>query len=153
MATQGGYRQPAEPAAVSGPGALSQRTDGGPGASQPASRLPDAKYGEQQAFQELQAAAPIAAAPGTPAPPAPAEAGPEAVPFSAPTSRPDEPVTAGADAGPGAGQDALGLHRFDPENPALDDLRQTLPALEILATAPFASESLRQYVRYVRSLL
>lgn len=26
----GGYRQPADPASVSGPGALSQRTDGGP---------------------------------------------------------------------------------------------------------------------------
>lgn len=30
MAGHGGYRAPAQPAAVSGPGQLSQRTDGGP---------------------------------------------------------------------------------------------------------------------------
>ena len=30
MAQQGGYRQPSNPAPVSGPGALSKRTDGGP---------------------------------------------------------------------------------------------------------------------------
>ncbi len=30
MAEQGGYRAPSSPAPVSGPGALSQRTDGGP---------------------------------------------------------------------------------------------------------------------------
>ena len=34
MAGRGGYQAPTNPAAISGPGALSQRTDGGP--TQPA---------------------------------------------------------------------------------------------------------------------
>jgi hypothetical protein len=55
--TRGGYRQPSNPAAASGPGALSQRTDGGPGSTkQPIRRLPDAKSGENKAFVEGQQA-------------------------------------------------------------------------------------------------
>lgn len=150
MAEQGGYRQPAEPAAVSGPGALSQRTDGGPGASQPASQLPNAKYGEQQEFQALQAAAPMAAAPGIPAPPG-MEMGPEAVPFSAPTQRPAEPITSGANAGPGPGLDSLGLAQRDPNDASMADLRNALPALELLAQSPYATHEFRQYVRLLRS--
>lgn len=53
--TRGGYRQPSKPAATSGPGALSQRTDGGPGSAkiplkQPIRRLPDADYGANKKF-------------------------------------------------------------------------------------------------------
>ena len=43
--TRGGYRKPQNPAAVSGPGALSKRTDG----KQPVVRVPDVPYGEQAA--------------------------------------------------------------------------------------------------------
>lgn len=88
MAENGGYRQPSNPAMVSGPGALSQRTDGGP--SQPMMDLPDAGYGEQADFQEIQAGAPMAAQP----PP---------VGLAAPTSMPQVPVTDGLPFGPGAG--------------------------------------------------
>lgn len=58
--TKGGYRQPSKPAAVSGPGALSQRTDGGAGNSkQPIRRIPGVAYGEQSALSEQQSAAPL----------------------------------------------------------------------------------------------
>lgn len=93
---------------VSGPGALSQRTDGG----QPIRHIADAKYGEDKAFVEQQKMAPLAD--GGPAGPAPGGAagplaGPPAAspgptgpppqpitPFGAPSAMPDQPVTAGA---------------------------------------------------------
>lgn len=98
------------PALVSGPGALSQRTDGG----QPLRHIADAKYGEDKANIAQQKAAPLAnsADQGTPplAPsssgvggPGPGPAGgaapsapPQAItPFTAPTTNPDQHVTAG----------------------------------------------------------
>ena len=51
--TRGGYRKPQNPAAVSGPGALSKRTDG----KQPVVRVPDVPYGEQAALTAQQQAA------------------------------------------------------------------------------------------------
>lgn len=98
---RGGYQQPSSPAPVSGPGALSQRTDRG----QPQRQLTGQPYGEAQAFQEQQTQAPMASDPGpagVPArPSAPAVSRPMPTPLSAPTERPNEPVTAGAPIGPG----------------------------------------------------
>lgn len=103
----GGYRQPAQPAAVSGPGAMSQRTDGGPSApTQPVRVASGGDYGSRQASVEQQQAAPLAAGGGAPPPPGPpgaAGASPVAPlpnPFG-PSQRPGEPVTAGAALGPG----------------------------------------------------
>ena len=102
---QGGYRQPTNPAPVSGPGALSQRTDGGAidGMQKPATQapmyMPGLGYGKGGENMANQQAAPLA---GTPTqPPAPA------IPLSAPTMRPNEPITAGVDFGPGPGSEAL----------------------------------------------
>ncbi len=97
MAGRGGYQAPANPAPVSGPGALSQRTDGGVG--QPVRDLPDAKYGENKAFTEQQQGAPLAGA---------SPAMPPIVGLDAPSQRPDEHVTTGVPVGPGAGPEALG---------------------------------------------
>jgi hypothetical protein len=97
------------PAQVSGPGALSQRTDTG---GQPIRSLPDPDYGEATAFRDQQKGAPLAEAPSTPNPRMPEHA---AVPggmeqptsveppvgLFAPTQRPDEPITAGAPVGAG----------------------------------------------------
>lgn len=99
MAQHGGYREPSDPAPVSGPGALSARTDGGPG--QPVRELPNAAYGEGGEFRALQEAAPLAG--GNP-PPRPAP-----VPLTAATERPLEPVTHGAPVGPGAGPEVSGF--------------------------------------------
>lgn len=81
---------------VSAPGAMSTRTDLGVQGAQP---LPDAQYGENARFQEIQRGAPMAA---TMPPPPPMPAG-----LFAPTARPDEPVSAGAAFGEGPGPDAL----------------------------------------------
>jgi hypothetical protein len=99
----GGARTPAQPAPVSGPGALAQRTDGGPAAAQYVSGLP---YGDGQDFYDLQTSAPLGAEAAKTQMRSGAQAtqgGPSmsATPLFAPTARPDEPVTAGAPFGPG----------------------------------------------------
>ena len=114
----GGYQAPARPAPVSGPGALSARTDGGP--QQGVVALPDAKYGENKAFVDQQQGAPLSKTPNQPTAPVSAGAGPGGPPsdpgmgmgapapldlvhMAAPTGRPNEPVTAGAALGAGPG--------------------------------------------------
>jgi hypothetical protein len=117
MAEHGGYRKPANPAPVSGPGAHSKRTDGSPGSKQAISVMPGQDYGQAGQDQAAQQAVRMGGA--TPLP-SPAQAGPggqqgqapqspqyEGGDFGAPSSRPDEPVTAGAPVGPGPGPEAL----------------------------------------------
>lgn len=152
-ANNGGYRRPANPAAVSGPGALSQRTDGGPGAKAAAVKLPDAGYGEQKQFQEIQQGAPIAraGAPSGPGPGAPPSTPPP--PLDSPTGQPGQPVTHGANAGAGPGQEVLGL--FDPGSMAANDvsyLLKYLPQLQYMVDmTPDAPRSTVALVRYLRS--
>lgn len=150
-AGNGGYRKPANPAAVSGPGALSQRTDGGPGAKAAAVKLPDAGYGEQQNFQDIQSGAPIAKG-GAPVGKAEAPSVPPP-PLDAPSARTGEPVTHGADAGPGLGMDSLGL--FDPSQVAAQDVQymmRYLPQLQYAVDmSPDAPRSTVALVRYLRS--
>lgn len=104
MAAPGGYQKPANPAPASGPGALSQRTDGGPADSQPIRVAPGGAYGDRADMVDLQASAPMAQAAAAPR----SMPAVEVTPFGAPTQRPDEPVTAGIDLGAGAGSAALG---------------------------------------------
>ena len=106
MAQQGGYRQPANPAPVSGPGALSKRTDGGPidglkPSTQAPKYMPGLGYGKGGENMANEQSAPLA---GTPTPDFQA---PTAVPLSAPTMRPNEPITSGVDFGPGPGSEAI----------------------------------------------
>lgn len=140
---RGGYQPPANPAAVSGPGALSRRTDG----RQPVRDLPDAAYGEQATFRQDQQGAPMAQAAGPPSV-SPADLS-NVMPLNAPTMRPSEPVTAGADAGPGPGAGVLGLGEDD--DPAWRNLVDILPTLELMANSPAGGHELRQFVRRVRS--
>ena len=92
MAQQGGYRKPNNPAPISGPGALSQRTDGG--GTQPARYMSGLAYGQGQARMQQQTSAPLAGNPvaassqvttGIKLPPI--------TPLTAPTQRPDVPIT------------------------------------------------------------
>ena len=98
MAEQGGYRKPSNPAPISGPGALSQRTDGGP--TQPARYMSGLPYGEGQQNYDNQVAAPMA---GNPVPQMEMP-----TPLMAPTARPNEPITAGVNIGDGPGSEAMG---------------------------------------------
>jgi hypothetical protein len=102
---QGGYRRPSQPAPVSGPGALSQRTDG-----QGARYMAGGEYGEGQEMMDLQTSAPMSktdtmpARRGGAARPMPMmDESEQVTPLFAPTERPGEPITAGAPFGPGAG--------------------------------------------------
>lgn len=147
MATQhGGYRKPSNPAPASGPGALSRRTDGRPNMMS----LPDAEYGEQAAFQEAQAGAPMGSGQAETATAGGIDLS-SIVPLDAPTTRPDEPVTAGAAAGPGVGPEAIGLGAKAIESEDLDRLRRYLPALVEMANRPDSTASFRNYVRLIRA--
>lgn len=147
---RGGYRQPGSPAPVSGPGAMSKRTDGGPG-KQPVRAPSGGQYGDRQDLQQLQQAAPVAASPG-------GDVGaPEAAPvdanvigFGQPTQQPDTPVTAGAASGDGPGPEALGL----PNQPD-EDMRRLvayLPVFEHMANQAGSSKAARNLVRTLKGL-
>lgn len=145
----GGPRTPANPAPVSGPGAMSRRTDG------QAIREPGGlAYGDNAELVNLQRAATMS---GQTAGTTPAAAPPE-VPLSnmtpdlfAPTSRPGEPITAGAPFGPGPGPEALGPNRI-PEGPSKARMMAALPILSRAAEQPYASDELRAIVGLLRSV-
>lgn len=138
---------------VSGPGKFSQRTD-----RQPMAQLPNADYGEQKAYKQLQQDAPMAASPGVP--PAqgmdfasmfgnPAD---RVVPLNAESSQPGVPVTDGAALGAGAGTDAMGFSKPRSQQD-LQNLASQLPVLQFMANQPNASWGLRQLVRNIQGSL
>lgn len=144
---RGGYRAPRRPAVVSGPGALSQRTDGAMN-RQRVMKLPNPEYGEQSEFTGLQGAAPMNRS-GIPTPPIDMS---KVVPLSAPSKYPDEPVTAGIDSGPGPSSAMLGMPT--PADKALDDMQllaDYMPVFTRYAASPDASNQFRTFISYLRS--
>ena len=97
-------------AEVSGPGKQSKRTDLGVlkqstqpiQSTQPAQSYTGGAYGNNKAMAMQQAAAPLA---GNPMP--------KITSITAPTERPDEPITSGIDMGPGPGSASLNLPNND----------------------------------------
>lgn len=148
MAGKGGYQPPARPAPVSGPGALSQRTDGGPG--QPIRVPTGGSYGEATNLESLQQAAPLA---GTSGGSVPSLLGglslPEGVGFDQGTQQPGTPVTDGAALGPGAGLESLGITQA--EDADLQQLVNYLPVFETMANVPGSSKSARNLVRELKA--
>jgi hypothetical protein len=149
----GGYRQPGSPAPVSGPGSLSKRTDGGPGSAHQPIRVPTGgQYGDASQLRADQQGAPVAAsAGGDQAPPPGLLAGlslPPGTSFAEGTTRPDEPVTAGAASGPGPGPEALGLPNQEGQD--MQALAAYLPVFEHIANQPGASAGMRQLVRAIK---
>lgn len=147
----GGYRKPEKPAAVSGPGKFSQRTDGKPGA-QPVRPMTGGAYGEGQEMNELQSSAPMSDTSGQPAPNGvpPVLAGSGVMPMGEPSERPDEPITAGIDAGPGPGSEAMasGIKETD----EIAKVKSYLPLLERHLDNTDVPDSVRSLYRYVRDL-
>lgn len=144
--TSGGYHPPANPAQVSGPGALSRRTD----QPQPAMQIPDAKYGEQQDFQEIQGGAPMSAPSGGGSPmpmgmPAPTGLG-------EPSMMPDQPVTSGASMGAGPGTEALNI-----PSDSRESLRKMygpiLPALIVESQSRYATQQFKDAVAALIAIL
>lgn len=152
----GGKRRPNRPAPVSGPGSLSRRTDGGP--AQPARYVSGLPYGEGQEFMDLQSSAPMSASPTAQTPTmrfsGASEGSPSLVPLSAPTQRLDEPVTAGADAGPGPDSGVLGLGNAESTDMARAAAQMTeyMPALLFLAAQPTTSPETRNLIRRLREI-
>jgi hypothetical protein len=104
----GGYQQPSNPAPVSGPGELSQRTDGGAidGMTQPAQEWKGLPYSENKAVNDTQAAAALA---GNPYPTV------NITPLNANTQRPNEELTHGNPFGPGGGSEVMrGMPNYAP---------------------------------------
>lgn len=129
MAEWGGYRQPTNPSPVSGPGALSQRTDGPLHAPVPGTSPGQSGSGTITAGPD----------PST------------LTPLGAPSARPEEEIFAGMPMGPGAGSTMphpSGLDEKDRER-----LRSWLPVLIFQASQPEASAQLKQYVRKLRGEL
>jgi hypothetical protein len=106
-------------------------------------QLPDAKYGEQKDFQEIQSGAPMSAPSmgnggGLPSLTAP-------TPLSAPSNRTGEPVTSGAAMGAGPGPDALNI-----PSDSRESLRRMygpiLPALIAESQSRFATQQQKDAV-------
>ena len=97
---RGGYRQPNNPAPVSGPGSLSKRTDGGAteGMTQPQQEYTGFGYGENGKLAEQQSGAKLA---GNNVP------GFNFTPLTAPSERPNEPITSGINMGDGGGTELM----------------------------------------------
>lgn len=151
----GGARTPNRPAPVSGPGRLSQRTDGGPQQTQ--ARMSGMPYGENSDFMDIQSSAPLAAAPSVSNTRArntsPTGQSAAATPLFSPTQRPDEPITAGSIVGPGDGPAV-------PENPGMSATNASdaqligryLPGLMQSASSANAPEGFVRFVRHLRNL-
>lgn len=147
---------PQNPAGVSGPGPLSKRTDGGP--AQALRDLPDAKYGENSQFQALQQGASLSASPSPQGqsmgidqgslPPNPAAG--QVVPLSAPSGRPNEPVTSGAAMGAGPGPSALGGQPAQVASQDMGKISQALPLFEMMANMNDALPSTRLFVNLLK---
>jgi hypothetical protein len=100
-------------------------------ATQAAKYVPGLPYGEGKALMQTQQASPLAAAPsieqsGMPSGLASAAASQTVIPLNAPSQRPDEPITFGADAGPGPGISILGLPTLG-ESSLIQILEELLP--------------------------
>jgi hypothetical protein len=100
-------------------------------ATQAAKYVPGLPYGEGQALMQTQQSAPLAAAPsieqsGMPSGLASAAASQPIIPLNAPSQRPDEPITFGANAGPGPGTNILGLPTLG-ESSLIQILEELLP--------------------------
>jgi hypothetical protein len=92
---------------VSGIGSMSKRTDLNV-SNQPARYISGLPYGQGQATYDQQVAAPMAGTAEVPM------AMPEVTRLTAPTQRPEEPITAGVDFGPGPDSTVINLPNTQP---------------------------------------
>jgi hypothetical protein len=137
------------------PGALSRRTDGGVASKQAQryiSGMPN--YGDGQEMANLQAQAPMSASSIqgqkiTPSQVAQAASNGQSqgqaqqmpvTPLTAPTQRPNEPVTAGSPLGAGPGPEALGVH----PSQVMQGGQSAKSLVQTLASHPDASPELQQ---------
>lgn len=140
----GGARTPANPAPVSGPGAMSRRTDG----AQPTMELPNARYGEAATFRQDQQGAAMSQSGNMPVDAASSWQGSMDISgltgLSEPTQMPDQSV--------------MTMAPKPPEGTTLDDktrarLAAAMPVLLQIASQPDADPNTRAYVTNLRANL
>jgi len=147
MAGKGGYQAPENPAVQSGPGSMSQRTDGGPASKQAARYMAGGEYGDG-GLMDIQTAAPMAATPDTLSTPMLQAQRPATdqtvIPFNAPTQNPDEPGDATITA---------------PQNPTDVDanfratLAMYMPVLAFISNKSDTSQETRDVIAQLRQYL
>jgi len=142
MAGKGGYQAPSKPAMSSGPGAMSQRTDGGPASKQAARYMAGGDYGDGTDMMNIQQSAPMAATPSVKGM-SPSQIvnvpqqQPQVTPMFADSQLPDQPVTQGVAAGAGAGPEALNL-----QAPVAGQYQDARSMINAYAASPMASPAL-----------
>lgn len=119
----------------------------GQSGTQAAKYIPGMPYGEGQKTMQLQKSAPMAGPTNVPSV--------EPLPLTAPTTRPNEPVTAGAAMGAGPGNEALNLPATasNQNDPDLEMVRRYFPVLEYWANQPDTSQATKDYVQYLRGII
>lgn len=136
------------------PANISATGGNGQSGRQPARYISGGTYGQGQEMMQQQQGAPMAQAPSPSAAPQPMASNlPQVTPLTAPSTRPDEPVTTGIAMGPGAGPEALTLPGSQDSNEDKQRLISYLPALEAAAQSPNSSQAFRNYVRVLRANL
>lgn len=126
--------------------------------------LPDAQWGEAKAFREQQQGAPLGAPPaptgavsGAPgasaAPLVAASAASARIPLTEPSQRADEPVTFGAELGPGPGPEVMGLDAVSLKREDVERHRSYLPVYMFQASQPDATPAFRNWVRSIRAVI
>jgi len=124
-------------AGAAGPGKFSVRTDG--------MNLPSQYYGEGVETKNIQQGAAMAKTPDVKGMPAGEVR--KAVGLYDETTRPNEPITAGAPMGPGPGPDALAMNAAAQRDG--DIVAKYKPLLEMMAAFPDTPESFRIFVRNI----
>lgn len=132
-------------------------TGGAGSKGQPAQYMAGGAYGEGKENMELQTAATMSKS-GVDIPTgrgggAPVIPGEPVVPLSARTNRPDEHPATGAAMGPGAGPEALQstMMLAAQNNQDIQKLAALLPMYQRIAESPQATNSTRNYVRWLES--
>lgn len=114
---------------VSGVGKNSKRTDLNV-SKQPQRYMSGGSYGEGQELLGLQQSAPMAGSPttsGTPSVNINRSSSAPVTPLTAPTERPNEPLSAGVDFGPGPGSEVLNLPQAAGQKTLINVLEELIP--------------------------
>lgn len=151
---RGGYRKPMNPAPVSGPGSLSQRTDGGPAKAEYVSDLP---WGQGQEFYNTQVSGndAIREIEQTNMPSGLNTSASSQLPIvglGEPTMRKDEPVQAGIDSGPGPGSEALAFPKLN-QSQDIQVIAKSWPMLDRMRRDPNAPDSFKIFCRVLDNKL
>lgn len=129
---------------------------GGNGQSgQPKRYISGMPYGQGQALMQQQAGAPMQQGPQAPAP-AISQASlaslPQVTPLTEPTQMPEQPITHGAPVGEGPNT-VPGLPQPESDDPDIQMAREYYPLLQFWASQPGASQSTKDYVLHLGTLI